>query len=142
MLPPEIVIDTNILVPGLRSQRGAAFRLLQLVGTGCFDINLSVPLLLEYEDVLYRGKPILAVSSAVIDAVLDFHCKVARHHQIYFLWRPFLRDPKDDLVLELAVKAGCAYIVTYNKRDFVGVEQFNLRVLDAGEFLLRIGAVK
>jgi putative PIN family toxin of toxin-antitoxin system len=142
MRPPEIVIDTNVLIAGLRSQHGAAFRLLQLVGTERFEINLSVPLLLEYEDVLYRGTPTLSVSSAVVDAVLDFHCKVARHHQIYFLWRPFLRDPKDDLVLELAVKAGCEYIVTYNKRDFVGVEQFNLQILDAGEFLLRIGAVK
>jgi putative PIN family toxin of toxin-antitoxin system len=142
MRPPEIVIDTNVLVAGLRSKRGSAFRLLQLVGTGLFEINLSVPLVLEYEDVLYRGIPGLPVSSTVIDAVLNFHCKVARHHKIYFLWRPFLRDPKDDLVLELAVKAGCDYILTYNKRDFVGVERFNLGVLDAGEFLLRIGAVK
>ncbi len=142
MRPSEIVIDTNILVAGLRSNRGAAFRLLQLVGTGRFEINLSVPLLLEYEDVLTRGTPSLSVSKAVIDAVLDFHCTVARHHQIFFLWRPFLRDPKDDFVLELAVKAGCDTIVTYNKHDFVGVEQFNLRVLDAGEFLLQIGATK
>lgn len=142
MRPPEIVIDTNVIVTGLRSRRGATFRVLQLVGTGRFEINLSVPLILEYEDVLYRGTPSLPVSSAVVDAVLDFHCKVARHHQIHFLWRPFLRDPKDDLVLELAVKAGCSYIITCNKRDFVGVEQFNLRVLDAGEFLLQIGDAK
>ncbi len=139
MRPPEFVIDTNVLVAGLRSKRGSAFRLLQLVGMGRFEINLSVPLVLEYEDVLYRGIPGVPVSSTVIDAVLNFHCKVARHHKIYFLWRPFLRDPKDDLVLELAVKAGCDYIITYNKRDFIGVERFNLRVLDAGEFLLRLG---
>ena len=66
---------------------------------------------------------------------------MARHHQIFFLWRPFLRDPQDDLVLELAVKANCDYIIRYNKRDFMGVEQFNLRVLGAGEFLLQIGAL-
>jgi len=142
MRPPQIVIDTNVLVAGLHSSRGAAFRLLELVGTGRFEINLSVPLMFEYEDVLHRGSPSLRVSSAGIDAVLDFHSTVARHHQIFFLWRPFLRDPQDDLVLELAVKAGCDYIVTYNKRDFVGVEQFNLRVVDPGEFLLMIGAVK
>lgn len=139
MRPPGIVIDTNVLVAGLRSKRGSAFRLLQLVGTGRFEINLSVPLVLEYEDVLYRGIPGVPVSSTVIDAVLNFHWKVVRHHKIYFLWQSFLRDPKDDLVLELAVKAGCDYIITYNKRDFIGVERFNLRVLDAGEFLLRLG---
>lgn len=142
MRPPEIVIDTNVLVAGLRSQRGAAFRLLQLVGEGYFGINLSVPLLLEYEDVLYRGTPDLPVSRRVIDATLDYHSAVARRHQIFFLWRPFLRDPKDDLVLELAVKANCDYIVTFNQRDFVGVEQFNLRAVTPAEFLALIGEVK
>lgn len=73
MRPPGIVIDTNVLVAGLRSKRGSAFRLLQLVGTGRFEINLSVPLVLEYEDVLYRGIPGVPVSSTVIDAVLNFH---------------------------------------------------------------------
>ncbi|CBN57890.1 MULTISPECIES: PIN domain-containing protein [Kamptonema] len=51
---PEIVIDTNVSVAGLRSSRGSAFRLLQLIGTGIFDIHLSVPLVLEYEEVLLR----------------------------------------------------------------------------------------
>jgi putative PIN family toxin of toxin-antitoxin system len=140
---PEIVIDTNVLVSGLMSNRGYAFRLLQLVGTGRFEINLSVPLLLEYEDVLHRESLKLSVSRAVIDAVLDFHSAVARHHAIFFLWRPFLRDAKDDLVLELAVKARCDYIITYNKRDFQGVQQqFGIQVIDPREFLTIIGEVK
>jgi predicted nucleic acid-binding protein len=51
---PQVVLDTNILVSGLRSRRGSAFRILTLVGTGCFDIHLSVPLVLEYREVLLR----------------------------------------------------------------------------------------
>lgn len=137
----QIVIDTNVLVAGLRSNRGASYRLLQLVGAGRFEINLSVPLVLEYEDALYRGSPRLPVSQTAVEAVLDFHCAVARHHTIFFLWRPFLRDPKDDMILELAVKAECDYIITHNKRDFAGVEQFNLRVATPAEFLLIIGDV-
>ncbi|PSB18209.1 hypothetical protein C7B65_16010 [Phormidesmis priestleyi ULC007] len=54
MSNPQIVIDTNVIVSGLRSKRGSAFRLLTLVDTGLFDIHLSVPLVLEYEEVLYR----------------------------------------------------------------------------------------
>jgi putative PIN family toxin of toxin-antitoxin system len=136
----EIVIDTNVLVTGLMSSRGYAFRLLQLVGTGRFEINLSVPLLLEYEDVLRRESLNLPVSAAAIDAVLDYHCSVARHHTIFFLWRPFLRDAKDELVLELAVKARCDYIITYNQRDFQGVQkQFGLQVIDPREFLILLG---
>ena len=141
MPKPQIVIDTNILLAGLRSRRGYAFRLLQLVGTERFDINLSVPLVLEYESTLLRELHHLPVSRSVVEEVLNFHCAIANRHQIFFLWRPFLRDPKDDMVLELALKAGCDYIVTYNKRDFVGVETaFQVRVVDAGEFLRAIGA--
>jgi putative PIN family toxin of toxin-antitoxin system len=141
MPKPQIVIDTNVLLAGLRSRRGYAFRLLQLVGTERFDINLSVPLVMEYESTLLRELPHLPVSRAVVDEVINFHCAVANRHQIFFLWRPFLRDSKDDMVLELALKAGCHYIVTYNKRDFAGVEKaFQVRVVDAGEFLRAIGA--
>jgi predicted nucleic acid-binding protein len=59
--------------------------------------------------------------------------------QIFFLWRPFLRDSKDEMVLELAVKAGCQSIITYNIRDFAGVEQFGLNLLKPSEFLRLIG---
>ena len=141
MTAPQIVIDTNVLVAGLRSQDGYAFRLLQLVGTGRFEINLSVPLVLEYEAVLNRELPNLLVSLQVVDAVINYHCAVGRHHRIYFLWRPFLRDTKDDMVLELAVKAACRFIVTFNKHDFQGAEQFGLRVANPGEFLRIIGAL-
>jgi predicted nucleic acid-binding protein len=66
-------------------------------------------------------------------------CSVANRRKVYYLWRPFLRDPKDDMVLELAVSAGCEIIVTYNKDDFEGVGQFGVRVMTAQEFLQKIG---
>ncbi|HSF30332.1 MAG TPA: PIN domain-containing protein [Candidatus Tectomicrobia bacterium] len=94
MPKPQIVIDTNILLAGLRSRRGYAFRLLQLVGTERFDINLSVPLVMEYESTLLRELPHLPVSRSVVEEVINFHCAIANRHQIFFLWRPFLRDPK------------------------------------------------
>lgn len=141
MQKPQIVIDTSVLLAGLRSSRGQAFRLLQLVGTGRFEINLSVPLVIEYESVLLRELPNLPVPRSVVDDVINFHCAVANRHQIFFLWRPFLRDPQDDMVLELAVKAGCDAIVAYNQRDFAGVEEtFQVRVVAPGKFLKDIGA--
>ena len=136
---PQIVIDTSVLVAGLRSRSGYSFQLLSLVGTERFDIHLSVPLVFEYEAVLYRESPNLLVSQAVVDAVLDYHCAVARTHKIFFLWRPFLPDPLDDMVLELAVKAECDYIVTVNQRHFRNVQQFGLQALTPGEFLSKIG---
>ena len=66
---------------------------------------------------------------------------MANLHEIYFLWRPYLPDPQDDMVLELAVNAGCKYIVTYNKRDFRGAETFGIEVVTAKEFLEKIGVL-
>lgn len=138
MLPVQIVIDTNVLVAALRSQLGAAYKLLMLLESGKFETHLSVPLVLEYE---YAAK---AQASHIfnlneLDDVIDYICSVSRLHSIYFLWRPFLNDPKDDLVLELAVAAECKIIVTFNKPDFRGVEQFGIRTLTPHEFLQELG---
>ncbi len=138
--PPQIVIDTNVFVSALRSQSGASYKLWMLLESGKFEFNLSVPLAIEYEEA---GKRLISRKSALqareIDNILDYLCSVAHQRQIHYLWRPFLSDPKDDLVLELAVSAGCEIIVTYNQSDFEGAEQFGIRILTAQEFLREIG---
>jgi putative PIN family toxin of toxin-antitoxin system len=140
MRPVQIVLDTNILVAAMRSRRGGSFRLLSLVGrSGAFEINLSVPLVFEYEDVLLRQLRDLEIDAEDVEAVLDYLCAVANRHEIFFLWRPVLRDPKDDFILELAVQAGCTYVVTFNTRDFAGAERFGIQALTPQEFLKEIG---
>lgn len=131
----KVVLDTNILVAGLRSRLGASFKLLSLVGTGKFEINLSVPLVLEYEEVLMRQRQELGLTRSDVEDFLNYLCSVANLHEIYFLWRPYLKDPKDEMVLELAVKAECEYIVTHNERDFRDVERFRTKTVTAREFL-------
>jgi putative PIN family toxin of toxin-antitoxin system len=139
-MPIQIIIDTNVFVSALRSKSGASFKLLALVGESeQFETNLSVPIVLEYEDVANRQSHINGLSAQDISDILDYLCSVANRRQIYFLWRPFLKDPKDDMVLELAVEAQCKYIISFNKRDFAGVEKFGLRVLTPQEFLKEIG---
>ncbi|MEO6727065.1 MAG: putative toxin-antitoxin system toxin component, PIN family [Blastocatellia bacterium] len=118
----QVVIDTNVLIAALMSQYGASYKLLTLLGSNKFEINLSVPLVLEYEDVAKRLLGRIALTTNEVDDVIDYVCLVAHRRKIHYLWRPFLNDPKDEMVLELAVAAGCDTIVTYNKRDFRGVE--------------------
>jgi len=113
--------------------------LLLLLESGKFEMNISVPLVLEYEDAAKRLIEAITLSESEIDDVLDYLCAVAHHREIYYLWRPFLKDPKDDMVLELAVVSQCGYIVTYNKRDYLGVEEFGIQVLTPQEFLREIG---
>ena len=138
----QIVIDTNVFLSALRSNRGASFLLLMLVGqTNLFEVNLSVPLVLEYEDVAKRPGLVPLLSMQAIDNILDYLCSVAHRHTIFFLWRPFLKDPKDDMVLELAVEAQCDYIVTFNRKDFVGSDQFGVAVVTPQGFLRKIGVI-
>ena len=139
---PRIVVDTSVLVAGLRSRRGAAFRLLSEVGKTHFEIALSVPLVLEYEDVLLRHAEDVGLAADDIDALLDYFCRVGHLQRIFFLWRPLLPDPKDDLVLEVAVAAECKAVVTYNVRHFAGTEQFGIQVSEPGPFLRDIGVLK
>jgi putative PIN family toxin of toxin-antitoxin system len=136
------VLDTNILIAALRSRRGASARLLSLVGTGLFEIHLSVPLVLEYEEVLTRQRAELGLTQEEVSDLVDSLCAVARLHTVYFTWRPALRDRKDEFVLDLAVTAQCEAIVTYNKRDFTGVESYGVRVLTAREVLQEVGVIQ
>ena len=136
---PQIVLDTSALVSALRSRRGASHLLLRRIDSGKFELHLSVPLFLEYEEVCKRLVGATPLTEEEIDDILDYLCKVAHHQPIFYLWRPFLKDPKDDMVLELAVAAGCDSIVTYNVRDFQGAEKFGVRVLTPKEFLQQIG---
>ena len=138
----QVVIDTNVIISALRSQYGASYKLLTLLERANFEINLSVPLLLEYEDVAKRQAKELGLAEKTIDDILDYLCSVAKRWRIYYLWRPYLKDPKDDMVLELAVVSQCAAIITYNKRDFVGVEQFGLRLMGPQELLIELGEAK
>jgi putative PIN family toxin of toxin-antitoxin system len=133
----HVVLDTNVLVAALKSRNRASFQILRLLGPEApFQPSLSVPLVLEYETALRR---MLGGEDERIDVVLDYLCQVADLREIYFLWRPFLRDPGDEMVLEVAVGAQASRIVTHNVRDFEGVEaRFGIRIVTPGEFLMEV----
>ena len=134
-MPVSLVLDTSVLIAGLRSRRGASFQLLSQLGSGAFEVSISVPLVLEYEAVAKAQARELGLTHQDVDDLLDYVCAAAQRRRIFYLWRPVLRDPRDDMVLELAVEAGAEIIVTFNQRDFDGAEQFGIRVLPPGEVL-------
>ena len=137
----KIVIDTNVLVAALRSKRGASYRLLSLLGAGAYELYLSVPLALEYEEVLIRLSPDLGWSQDDVHDFLRILLAAAHKQDIHYLTRPRLQDPKDEMVLEVAVNAGCEYLVTYNSRDFAGAETYGVQVVDPKTFLEIIGVL-
>ncbi len=68
-------------------------------------------------------------------------CVIGKHRQVHFLWRPNLKDPGDDFILELAVESECNYIVTHNIKDFIGSEEFQVEVVTPQKFLRIIGEI-
>jgi putative PIN family toxin of toxin-antitoxin system len=131
----RIVINTNVIVAALRSRRGASYRLLSLVDTGAFLLALSTPMVLEYEDAAKRLAHASPLTMSDIDDILDYLCAVAAPVEVHFRWRPVLTDPKDEMVLELAVAGGCDHIVTFNKADFRPASNFGVVVVTPAEFL-------
>lgn len=138
----EAVIDTNEFYAGLRSQLGASHRLLRGIGHNtAFQIHLSVPLVLEYEEIARRHARTLGLNYQDIDDILDYLCSVAGLHEVFYMWRPFLPDPDDDMLLELAVEAECNRLITFNLKDFAGADQFGVKAVGPSEFLHEIGVL-
>jgi predicted nucleic acid-binding protein len=116
--------------------------LLSLLGGSAFGTVISVPLVLEYEAVLKQQASAMGLSRADVDDFLDFVCQVSEQHEIHFLWRPTLQDPRDEFVLELAVESRSDFIVTHNARHFVGADRFGVEVVTPKRFFRLIGAAR
>ena len=135
----QIVIDTNVLVAALKSKRGASFKILSLLKSGKYKIHLSVPMVLEYEDVLSRSELNLNLTEKEIERLLDIICLLGVKHEIWYLWRPISLDAKDEFVAELAINAQVDAIVTYNIKDFVNLNKFGVKIVTPREFLEMLG---
>jgi putative PIN family toxin of toxin-antitoxin system len=135
------VLDTNVVVAGMRSPRGASAALLMAARRSRLTLVANVALALEYEAICGMAEHRMAAGltqkqvGIFLDAVLAMVDPVETH----FMWRPQLRDPGDELVLEAAVNGQAAAIVTFNQRDFGDTPAaFGIEVLSPGEALRRI----
>lgn len=132
----KIVLDTSVLVAATRSRQGASFALVASVPSPLFQLCLSVSVYTEWQAVLTRPEHLPAGASGELALGFTRYLASQAHLQdVHFLWRPFLRDPDDDMVLECAVAAGCPYIVTHNVKDFRGTEQLGVQTVTPGQFL-------
>ena len=129
------MIDTNVLIAALRSSSGASHQILMAADRGDFQMALSVPLLAEYDDVSSRPDMGISIPASAVDAIIRRLARLAHKQQIYFLWRPILPDPKDDMVLEVAIAAGATHIVTFNRKDLRLASQFGIIVLPPADFI-------
>ena len=132
------VFDTNVIISALKSAKGASFRLVNFVQTGVIRPAVTAPLVFEYDDVAVRPGLLPHLSPSEIAGFLDWFVSVSSQHKVHFLWRPLLRDPKDDMVLEAAVAASADYLVTFNISDFDGASSLGIRVVTPPQLLALI----
>ena len=136
------VLDTSVLVAGLRSGLGASARLLGLVADGIVTPLVSTPLFLEYEDVLKRQIHLQAMTMTedALDGFLSALASASAAVEVHYKWRPQVRDPGDEMVLEAAINGRAAALVTHNLRDLADAgKAFGIPVIRPDEALERCG---
>lgn len=137
-MKPRALLDTNILVAGLSSQAGASFALLDAALRGRLELLASPALWLEYEAVLKRPNIVALhhLTANEVDDFLNALAGVVTPVQSHYLWRPQLRDPKDEMVLEAAINGQASHLVTLNVRDFTpAASHWRVALIAPGSFL-------
>lgn len=134
----RVVIDSNVLVAARKSRTGASHRLVSdyFQYPGLWDWMISTAVLLEYEEQLVR----LRMPHSDIEIFLDDLAAVAVPVRIPFRLRPFLHDPDDDFIAELAIASGTGVIVTFNTRNFRAARLLGIRIETPAEFLYSLNA--
>jgi putative PIN family toxin of toxin-antitoxin system len=128
----RLVLDTDVVVAAIRSPRGASSALILAAVDRQIQLLANVALVLEYEAVCLRHDHLLAagLTSLEVQQYVDGLAAIIQPVTSHFIWRPQLKDPGDEMVLEAAVNGMADAIVTFNQRDFgtvpkrFGVEVF------------------
>lgn len=135
----RIVLDTSVLVAASHSRNGTSFQIVSMLPSTQFEIALTIAVYTEWQAVLTRPEHLPpGVTADMALGFVRYLASVAHLQDVHFLWRPFLRDPDDDMVLECAVASGCEFIVTHNVRDFRRIEELNVRAITPADFLNRL----
>jgi putative PIN family toxin of toxin-antitoxin system len=137
----RLVLDTDAVVAAMRSPAGASAAIIRAIRQEQATLLLSVPLVIEYEAVCQKSEHRLAagLSGRQVDVFLDGIVAMAEQVETHFLWRPQLRDPNDEMVLEAAVNGQADALVTFNLRDYgAAPAQFGVEVLLPREAMARI----
>ena len=140
--PYQIVIDTNVILAGLLSNKGASYKLLTILNDQRFQINVSATLVFEYEEILKREQQQIDLNNEDIDNIINGICNLANHHEIFYIWRPLVKDKNDDFLIDLAFKCQANFIISYNQRDLKPIEKFGIFILTPKQFLRLLGEIK
>jgi len=134
----KVVIDTSVWISALITKDSSARDVLRLALKEQIYPQMSEALFYEYEEVMQRKKIQNLTPLTIKEQETLFHAYLSscKWNEIYYMWRPNLKDANDDFVVELAVASGAKYIVTYNIKDFKDAELlFKYKVITPEQFI-------
>ena len=134
-------MDTDAIVAAMRSPSGASAATIRKARRGKVALLLSVPLAMEYEAVCARPEHQLAagLNEQEVRIFVDAVIAIPEPVKIHYLWRPQLRDPSDEMVLETAVNGRANVLITFNVRDYgTAPARFGIEVMTPREAVERI----
>ncbi|MGA2878602.1 MAG: putative toxin-antitoxin system toxin component, PIN family [Bryobacteraceae bacterium] len=137
----RLILDTDVVVAAMRSPSGASAAIIRLARRGRVTLMVSVALALEYEAVCNRIEHRIAaeLNEAEVNVFVDAIIALAEPVSMHFLWRPQLRDPCDEMVLEAAINGEADALVTFNAKDFGNVpDHFGVELLLPREVIMRM----
>jgi putative PIN family toxin of toxin-antitoxin system len=137
----RVVADTDVIVAAMRSPGGASAAILRTARQGGITLLVSVALAMEYEATCSEAEHRLAAGLSDREVEIFLHAVVAMAEPVktYFLWRPQLRNPGDEMVLETAVNGQADALVTFNLRDFGAVPaRFGIELMIPREAIRRM----
>jgi putative PIN family toxin of toxin-antitoxin system len=140
------VVDANIIKSGLLSRNGASNVVLLGMLEGTIPFAASTAIILEYEDVLMREgeRSVLPLlGSDGVATILDALCRMCRRTSIFYRFRPFLADPKDDLYIECALASQSDTIITFDGHfRHCDLRAFGLRKAILKDILIEMGLAR
>ena len=136
----DLVIDTNVWISALISSDGISRKIIRLALLGEISPQISSSLFIEYEAVMQRKsiQEQCSLSMKEQEELFQAFLSTCSYNEIFYLWRPNLKDKNDDFLVELAVASNSSYIITENVKDLKSNElYFDFKVLTPKEFLQR-----
>lgn len=129
----RIVIDTSVLISALLGSNGASRELIRCCLEGKYQPLMGNTLFLEYESVVFREeiRTKCILTETEILTLLESLMHVSIWIDVYYLWRPNLRDESDNHLIELAIAGNAQIIATKNVNDFLNSDLIfpNLSIL-------------
>jgi putative PIN family toxin of toxin-antitoxin system len=137
----KVVIDTSVWISALINKDGFSREVIKLALKDIIYPQINMPLFIEYESVSKREEivKLTPLSQSEYEELFSAFISTMTWNEIYYLWRPNLKDKDDDFLVELAVASNAKYIITENKKDFIDSElKFGFKVLKPSDFLKEI----